>query len=310
MAKKITVQEGEWKEKNNCYKYAAELELGNILFFPYIPFEFPQEEIDFLLSQKQSNAKGRKNIAYKPQLDTITNHDTKDPRVAAKMLEILRSYSQRVTAFLTEVLVPYAKEWKHDYASFRPFQEKGRPLRLRARNDLLHVDSFPTRPMHGARILRFFTNINPTESRHWITSKPCGELIEEFGGTGVPYPTPVSHSLGERLSRKMVALMQKMGVKLTWRSPYDVFMLNLHNFLKENAHFQAHCPKDHWEFPPYSCWAVYTDLVSHAALSGQYALEQTFLIPQKALLFPERSPLRILERLSKTNMVNPIDSAR
>ena len=29
-------------------------------------------------------------------------------------------------------------------------------MRLRARNDLLHVDSFPTRPVRGDRILRVF----------------------------------------------------------------------------------------------------------------------------------------------------------
>jgi len=81
-------------------------------------------------------------------------------------------------------------------------------------------------------------------------------------------------------------------------------MLKMHNFLKENAAFQQNCPKDHWEFPPHSCWAVYTDLVSHAALSGQYALEQTFIIPQRALLFPEKSPVAILENLSKGNMVD------
>jgi hypothetical protein len=215
-----------------------------------------------------------------------------------------------VTQFLNVLLAPYAKDWKHDYASFRPFQEKGRNLRLRARNDLLHVDSFPTRPLHGARILRFFTNINPVESRRWMTTKPCGELIADFGGRGVEFPKSVGYSLKERLERKMTELVRKAGMKIPLRSPYDTFMLNLHNFLKENEEFQRTCPKDAWEFPPNSCWAVYTDLVSHAAMSGQYALEQTFLIPQKALLYPDWSPASILERLSKRNVINPIYSAQ
>lgn len=75
-------------------------------------------------------------------------------------------------------------------------------------------------------------------------------------------------------------------------------------FLKESDNFQKEGKKDHWHFPPGSCWAVFTDQVSHAALSGQFALEQTFLIPVSALLFPERSPLRILERLSGVNLVS------
>jgi hypothetical protein len=32
-------------------------------------------------------------------------------------------------------------------------------------------------------------------------------------------------------------------------------------------------------------------------MSGQYALEQTFLIPPKALVAPEQAPYRILENL-------------
>lgn len=310
MAQKIIVENQEWKDCRNQFKYAAELEAGNILFFPTTPFPFPKEEIDFLLAQKQGASKSRKNIAYKPQLDKITNHETQDVEAAAKMLEVLRNYSRRVTEFLTEVLSPYASEWKHDYASFRPYQERGRQLRLRARNDLLHVDAFPTRPLHGARILRFFTNINPIESRKWITSKPCGDLMKEFGGNGVPFPNAVGSTLKERIERKMLELVRKAGVKIPIRSPYDSFMLNLHNFLKENSEFQESCPKDAWEFPPNSCWAVYTDLVSHAAMSGQYALEQTFLIPHKALLFPDRAPVSVLERLSKQGMIDPVYSAQ
>src|SRR3990167_10797858 len=148
MAQRIDVIDQEWKEKQNIHKYALELEAGNILFFPKIPFEFPQEEINFLLKQKQSSAKGRKNIAYKPDMDLISNHDTNDSPSQQKLHEIMRNYSARVKEFLSQLLSPYANEWKMDYASFRPYQEQGRKLRLRARNDLLHVDAFPTRPLH------------------------------------------------------------------------------------------------------------------------------------------------------------------
>lgn len=42
---------------------------------------------------------------------------------------------------------------------------------------------------------------------------------------------------------------------------------------------------------------VFTDLVSHAAMSGQYALEQTYHLPVNSMLDPSRAPLRILEGL-------------
>ncbi|HSX10413.1 MAG TPA: Kdo hydroxylase family protein [Chlamydiales bacterium] len=303
MAQKVVVANKEWEKKENRFKFCEELENGNILFLPSIPFPFPQEEIDFLLAQRQGGSTARKNIAYKPQLDKITNHDTNDPIAAEKLKGILRNYSKRVTDFLSLLLAPYAKGWKHDYASFRPFQEKGRKLRTRARNDLLHVDAFPTRPLHGTRILRFFTNINPTESRHWITSKGFADLAKDYAET-VTIPPSTGYDLKSRLARKMMQLLRSTGFKVPLRSPYDHFMLNMHNFLKENGTFQANCPKDHWDFPPGSCWAVFTDQVSHAAMSGQYALEQTFLVPQSVLLCPEKSPVSVLERMSGKNLVN------
>ena len=43
---------------------------------------------------------------------------------------------------------------------------------------------------------------------------------------------------------------------------------------------------------------AFTDQVSHAAMAGQYQLEQTFLLPVEAMSDPERSPLcERLERL-------------
>ncbi|MBI3901202.1 MAG: Kdo hydroxylase family protein [Chlamydiia bacterium] len=277
---------------------SRQLELGNILFFPTIPFSFPEEEMQFLLQQKQSNQRGRKNIAYKPNLDQMTNHKTEAPESREKLKEILRNYSKRVALFLETLLPSYAKEWMVDYTSFRPFQEKGRNLRLRARNDLLHFDAFPTRPLNGKRILRFFTNINPKEDRHWITAEPFSELLARYMGHGLSLPKSVDHSWKGKIQRQLVSLIQKTGIKYPLRSPYDQFMLQFHNFLKEKTCFQQQEKKDHWHFPPGSCWAVFTDQVSHAALSGQYALEQTFLVPVSAQLFPEHSPLRLLERVT------------
>ena len=74
-------------------------------------------------------------------------------------------------------------------------------------------------------------------------------------------------------------------------------MLRLHDHLKADAQFQASAPKQRWEFPPGSSWILFTDFVPHAALSGQFALEQTYIVPRAALLQPEKAPVNILERL-------------
>ena len=42
--------------------------------------------------------------------------------------------------------------------------------------------------------------------------------------------------------------------------------------------------------------------MSHAATAGQYQLEQTFLLPVEAMREPERSPLRVLEKLKRRRL--------
>src|SRR5258706_6211850 len=92
----------------------------------------------------------------------------------------MRNYSTEVVQFLSRLLAPYADHWALDFASFRPEEEKGRDLPLHKRNDLLHVDAFPTRPTQGGRILRCFTNINPDQPRVWLTTDRLPVLAENF----------------------------------------------------------------------------------------------------------------------------------
>ena len=81
------------------------------------------------------------------------------------------------------------------------------------------------------------------------------------------------------------------------RSAYDALMLQLHDCMKQDEAFQSSSPQTRVDFPSGSTWLAFTDHVSHAAMAGQYQLEQTFLLPVDAMENPERSPLRILEQL-------------
>jgi len=49
---------------------------------------------------------------------------------------------------------------------------------------------------------------------------------------------------------------------------------------------------------------VYTDGVPHAVLSGQYALEQTFIVPRGALVTAEVAPVSVLESTTGTKMAS------
>jgi len=271
------------------------LERGGILFFPVSPFKRTPADQSFLLNQKQEDADYRKNIAYRPKEDKVTGAKGLNAGDSEKLCRIMRDYSQQAQNLVRTVLTPYSRNWKVDFASFRPIEEKGRKMRLRARNDLLHVDSFPTRPIYGDRIFRVFENLNPSQNRVWQTSETFDKLAQTFKSR---MPAPAKSKFAELESfAPYRAFAKACGFRLNGNSPYDRWMLDFHNFLKENGDFQEYCRKDRWELPPGSAWIVFTDVVSHSVLSGQYALEQTFIISQKDLVLPAMAPINVLKRM-------------
>jgi hypothetical protein len=299
MSRLVTVKEEPGPDRARVL--CTELEAGNILYFPHTPFDFPDDDVQFLLTRKQTDAAFHKNIAYRPAADRITGVDKSAGPDVDRLRAILRGYSQHSARFLGELLSPYAGKWKLDFASYRPLEERGRPARLRARNDLPHVDAFPTRPTNGDRILRLFTNLNPAQNRVWITSQTFDVIGPRFAkAIGLPRP----HG-GNALLRALQKIATAAHLPGASRSPYDDFMHRCHNAMKENAEFQEGCPKQRWEFPPHSTWIAFTDFVSHAVLEGQYALEQTFIVAREAMVRPESSPLAILESLAGYPLTKP-----
>jgi hypothetical protein len=273
----------------------SRLEEGNILFFEETPFGLPPVDVQFLLGQRQSEAGYHKNIAYRPLSDRLTGYDESSSGDRDTLHAIMQRFSRRAIEFTQQLLSPYAGSLAVDFASFRPQQEAGRQIRQRARNDLLHVDSFPTRPSHGNRILRVFTNINQTEPRVWVTADTFDRLAERFAGSGgIPLPRRVASGP----KKLLVKFAQAARLHSLARPPYDDWMLRFHHFLKANQEFQNTCSRTRWEFPPGSAWLVFADMVSHAVLSGQFALEQTFIVSKSALVLPEKAPVRILERIA------------
>jgi len=87
------------------------------------------------------------------------------------------------------------------------------------------------------------------------------------------------------------------------RTPYDHYMMHIHDQMKLDDSYQTTVPRSEINFPAGSTWIAFTDQVSHAALSGQYAMEQTFFLPPDAMCNPSLSPLRILEGLKHQRLV-------
>jgi hypothetical protein len=287
----ITIGEPQPREEH----YLA-LERGNILHFPRTPFALPEEDRDLLRSAGLSSSSHHKNIAYRPAEDKVTGFDPAAVSDPEKLRAAMRAYSERALAFLWKLLPRYMEKARIDFASFRPQEEEGRDLPVKKRNDLLHVDAFPTRPTRGDMILRLFTNIHPTKPRVWMTSDPMGALAPLYANDA-GLSRAARHPKGSLTNRVFGAFDGAFGGVETKRSAYDRFMLGFHDYLKFNATYQDNCTKYRFDFPPDSTWVVFTDVVPHAVLSGQYALEQTVIVSRDSLAQRENAPIEILQRL-------------
>jgi 3-deoxy-D-manno-oct-2-ulosonic acid (Kdo) hydroxylase len=288
------------RQESKARSYCEMAERGQILFFRALPFKLSAEEQEFLRQQQWAELRMHKNVSYRPGED-ILRGVAGGAALVDRMRSIMRDYSARVSEFVGKFLCPYKDKWNLDFASFRPLEEAGRDLPVHKRNDLLHVDAFPSRPTRGGRILRVFTNLNPAQPRVWNTTENFDVLARQFAEAAGLRKIAKSDSFWSRTAQEWGA---KLGLGVSGRTAYDRFMLHFHDYLKENDAFQQNCLKTRLEFPPSATWIVFTDGVAHAAISGQYALEQTFLIPPKALVAPDAAPYRILEEIAGRPLVS------
>jgi hypothetical protein len=91
--------------------------------------------------------------------------------------------------------------------------------------------------------------------------------------------------------------MYLLRITKSMRSPYDHYMLQLHDRMKGDQEYQTAGDQVTHSFPAGSTWLAYTDQVPHAAMSGIHQLEQTFYVPVSSLRNETTAPLRVLEGL-------------
>lgn len=265
------------------------LETGHVLMLPQPPITLSAANREWLQTIPQNSA--YHNIPYKPRVDRICGLGKTSSATRARLREILSEFSQAAIEYAAKLLPRYSRSWTVDYASLHPIEEAGRILPFRKRNDLLHVDAFPSRPTRGGLILRLFVNVNASKPRVWLVSGPFETVARRFARAA-------GLELIARRRRTLKGLLQRLGFPLAQRSAYDEFMLAFHDYLKASADFQSACPKQRLEFPSGSAWMAFTDLTPHAVVSGQFALEQTFIVPPIALAEPSRAPISILEKIA------------
>ena len=267
--------------------YLSHLEHGGILFLPKLGFEFAPNETRFL-SPDWSDGKS-KNIYLRGNERAIKGAIGSTEELTA-MTALIERYSHSAKSLITHLLPSYMPHAKPANTSLRCVEAAGRNTSWRKDDRRLHADAFPSKPTHGERILRVFTNVNPHNlPRIWNVGEPFADMAARFLPK-VP-----------RYSALQAKLINALGITKSLRGEYDHTMLHLHDLAKADAAYQANGPQMRFEFPANSTWVVYSDLVLHAVLSGQHMMEQTFHLPPLNLTYPEASPKsRIEHQLKRT----------
>jgi len=267
----------------------AALESGKIVFLPRLPFELTAEERRFL-DPRVSDGKA-KNISFDPRTGAIGGASLTGGERDA-LAALLRRFGRAAEGLLSGLFPDYAAQLEIGRASLRPVSIDRRRTSCRKDDTRLHVDAFPSQPVQGRRILRVFANVNTAgAARVWRVGGPFADYAGRFLPRQLLYPMPGA-----------AAALAWLGVTKGRRTVYDWLMLSLHDRAKADADYQQTGAIAELRFPPGSSWIVYSDLVPHAAIAGQHALEQTFYLAIAAMRDPEVSPLRILEVLARRRL--------
>ncbi len=264
---------------------AAEvLEGGGLILLPQTPFTVLPAETGLIDPAVLSGA--AKNISLDPATGEVGGSSLEGERKAL-MAAMIARYADFADGLIAKLLPGYTSALQRRRTSFRPGAVDTRALSPRKDDRRLHVDAFPSSPVQGRRILRVFSNVDPQgRDRVWEVGD------QDFESFALDL-SPHLKGKGEAIR----ALMEVLKITRGRRTAYDQAMLELHDHAKLDDAWQASAPRTRLAFPAGSSWIVYTDASLHAALSGQHAFEQTYLLPVEAMYHPDRSPLRALERV-------------
>jgi len=264
------------------------LETGRILFFPKLGFALNEPE-RALLTPDVSDGRA-KNVSLKPDGELRGTASTGE--IARGLQTMMERFANTATEFVGNLIPAYAALLERASTSYRPVEIAGRAASAVYDDTRLHVDAFPSRPMRGRRILRVFSNVNPAGApRVWHVGEPFEDMARKF--------LPAAREG----SRTWAQILGTLGITKGVRSRYDNLMLALHDGAKRDEDYQRRAPQTEVPFLAGSTWMCYTDQVMHAALAGQYVLEQTFHLDIAAMHTPARAPLRVLERLRGRQLV-------
>ena len=279
----------DWSAAEPHAAWIAALEAGKVLFPPRLAFTLSPDEQALLTPTVLSPDVRNISLDASRRIKGVAGDVAAVQQAVAAMVGRFRAQAQQ----LIEGLLPhYTPALRYAPTSYRPAQVETRVQSWRADDRRMHVDSFPSRPSYGERILRVFTNVNPGGvPRVWRVGEPFEDVARQFLPRAKPYV------------RWQAKVLHKLRVTKSLRSEYDHLMLQLHDGMKSDLDYQKNAPQQTVPFAPGSVWVCFSDQTSHAVESGQYMLEQTLHLPAARQYNPDASPLAILRRLTGRPLV-------
>lgn len=269
------------------------LESGKVVYLPKLTFTLTPEE-RHLLTPSVLHPK-HKNVSFKMPHECLDG--VYDASVMKPMKALMHRFALFARTLTTQLFPSYADHLRWGRTSYRPVEIAGRVSSKRKDDTRVHVDAFPSTPVQGQRIFRVFCNIHPEDlPRTWLLGENFSALLQRFGNRIPPY-----HAW-------RASLMSMMRMTRSFRTRYDHDMLHLHDTMKLDEVYQASLPVYQFDFPAQSIWFVFTDQVSHAALKGQFLLEQTFYLPVEAMDDPALSPLKQWENYYASCKMTALES--
>jgi hypothetical protein len=278
----------EWQPAAPQEAWIRALEAGKVLYFPQLAFVLNESEKRFLTPSIRDPKTRNISLDAGGRLKGAVG----DASVQQNLAAMVARFRKQAQELIHSLLPRYANALRLAPTSYRPTQVETRTQSWRADDRRLHVDAFPSRPNYGERILRVFTNIHPEGvPRVWRVAEPFEAVAKRFLPCSKPY------------SRWQAKVLHALHVTKSLRSEYDHLMLQLHDGMKSDLQYQQDAPQVHMPFPSGSAWVCFSDQTSHAVMSGQYMLEQTFHLPVANQYDPDASPLAILTRLTGRQLI-------
>lgn len=264
--------------------FESTLEAGKVIYFPQLDFSLSETETRFL-DPVWSDGKS-KNISYRG-MDLGLQGASGSPAEIQALTAMIVRFSKQAERLVDSLFPSYRAHLRKGFTSYRPAHVETRVTSWRKDDTRLHVDSFPSNPTGGLRLLRVFTNINPYGvPRTWRVGEPFRDYAARF--------VPQARTMWPGQAWALNAL----GLTKSKRSPYDHLMGQLHDLGKFDLDYQKTSPQLTLDIPPGATWVVFSDQVLHAVMSGQFMLEQTFYLKPEHLKDPSKGPLSVLENLT------------